>query len=703
MPEGALSRTWVLKDFSGGINQTASPMDMKENECLEAHNVKFFKPDGCISPRPGRRWMEGVTGTPMANSTSSDVIGIYQHATSAGSTYPMIATYGSAAAPAASAQFGYLDANGRIAGLISASLSPLHYVWTGTGRNTTEWASAFVHYPYSGDHVCMTSYEDHLIATWAPSADYVGAIPPIIWDGITTSATTLHISSEPTLGPEDDGAGWAFIQYDAGTNAEDLVLGDTIQKQGGADWTCVLQYYTYSGTAGAQTGTLYYHTLAVGTPANNEDIEDNNGRSFTAKVNGSPGNTSADRLMSVMIDLSAAYCGTFQGYLFFMNTVENEVLSSNGSGAGLFSAMWHPYRARWNNPAASSIKNVEYSAGGTAWDYGDYVDFDPREGHGITGYGILGDQMLIFKKDKTYEVSWVGGDDVFSYRQVSDKVGCVSHRSVVTTRDGAAWLAEDGFYHYSGDKPKRISDKIQDYVNEINIDRRHLVCGGLWPELKQAWWSTPVGNSQENNRGLICDFHGEDPCWSTASLSLGNLLQFDKLAAGHSAVGIWGTDYNGWAHMYDGSVFIEGSGSQADIDTAGAKVSTGVDYSWSSSFLTFDDLEHIKRIKRVRSVLGRSTTAGHLSVSVGKNWEDSGLPEATSLRPLSGATGVSGNQIYDKCNFTAKGQALNLRYATSAGAAVDGDSVGVSSHRWELHEVGIDYDTLGTLFYGDYA
>jgi len=74
--------------------------------------------------------------------------------------------------------------------------------------------------------------------------------------------------------------------FDNGSNAEDLEENDTIQKTGGASWSCRLRAIEYEGSAPNQTGRIYFDTLADGTPADNDPIEDNNLRIFTAQVNG---------------------------------------------------------------------------------------------------------------------------------------------------------------------------------------------------------------------------------------------------------------------------------------------------------------------------------------------------------------------------------------------------------------------------------
>jgi len=74
--------------------------------------------------------------------------------------------------------------------------------------------------------------------------------------------------------------------FDGGSNAGNLQENDTIRYTGGGSWSCRLRSIEYSGSAPNQTGRIYYDTLAGGTPANNDPIEDNNSRSFTADVNG---------------------------------------------------------------------------------------------------------------------------------------------------------------------------------------------------------------------------------------------------------------------------------------------------------------------------------------------------------------------------------------------------------------------------------
>lgn len=610
----------ILSDFSGGINQIASITDLAPEECLEAHNVKFFRPDGCISPRPGRKWMVGMRGNPMASSMSSDIIGAVQFNTSAGTIYPMIATCCGTNTPA---RIGYLSGNSTDNALFYDLLhsdSSMYYDWVAGGWSGA--VSGLSGLMYSADAVFIAPYESQVVMTWAPSGcdgrNVTALAPPLMWNGIGASATAIQISSEPHLGPLDD------------------------------------------RSAG-----------------------------------------SSDRVISTMVAVSAARCGAFRGHLFLMNTVEMEMMSSDGSATGYFSAAWHPYRIRWNNPGASSIKSVVYSAGGPAWEYNDFADFDPGDGYGLTGYGVLGDEMLLFKRDKTFSISWVGGDEKFNFRNVSEKVGCIAHKSIAVGRGVAMWAGDDGIYMYDGQMPIRVSDKIKDIWSGINLDRRFLICGDVWPEMKQGWWSIPIGTSDRNSLGILADYTKGDPmkiAWSTASLSLGNLLEYTKMVAEDSATGMWGTCYGGWAHRYDEAINYETSGDHTDGTAVGTKMSCGMPYSWKSGWTTFEQPDYVKRVKRLKTTLNRNSY--HLSVDVRKNWETTGIPAVRYESPLYGrSTNLSGDLIYDKGDFTVQGQSLQLHYYTSAGAATA--TPPPCAWHWTIHEVATDVDLMGTHFYGD--
>jgi hypothetical protein len=170
------------------------------------------------------------------------------------------------------------------------------------------------------------------------------------------------------------------------------------------------------------------------------------------------------------------------------------------------------------------------------------------------------------------------------------------------------------------------------------------------------------------------------------------------LVAEDSAVGLWGTGYDGYAYRYDEAINYEASSTYTDATAVGTKMSAGMSYSWKSPWTVFERPESVKRVKRVRTTLNRKSD--HLSMDVRKNWETDGIVAAANQLSMYGrSSNLSGSLIYEKSDFSVQGQALQMHYYTSAGAATT--SPPPCTHYWTIHEIAIDVDMMGTHFYGE--
>lgn len=99
------------------------------------------------------------------------------------------------------------------------------------------------------------------------------------------------------------------------------------------------------------------------------------------------------------------------------------------------------------------------------WDANNYVDLEPNDGQEITGMGIVGPYLIVFKARKTYKIT----DPVTAANvKVSQELGCVAHRSIVQTPIGLFHLSEDqGVCRTDGAKVEPISDQIRPDFVEI--------------------------------------------------------------------------------------------------------------------------------------------------------------------------------------------------------------------------------------------
>lgn len=172
-------------------------------------------------------------------------------------------------------------------------------------------------------------------------------VAPTGWTIIDTLDDKLvYVTKGKTAGGSPGGEEvLSHFHFDAGINAEDLQELDTIRKAGGGSWSCRLRSIEYAGTAPNQTGVIYYDQLTGGTPADDESIEDNNGRGFTATVNGSvtvvswtiSGISAASQGIGTIILDSSLHSGNYEftvpGNLYF-DTGDYQLIASDTAPAG---------------------------------------------------------------------------------------------------------------------------------------------------------------------------------------------------------------------------------------------------------------------------------------------------------------------------------------------------------------------------------
>ena len=153
----------------------------------------------------------------------------------------------------------------------------------------------------------------------------------------------------------------------------------------------------------------------------------------------------------------------------------------------------------------------------------NFAEFDPNDGQPITGLGVIGPYVLVFKRRKAWVIvsttsTTAAGaiSQTPTLRQLSSNVGCVSHRSIAAGPNGTYFLAEDnGVYLTNGSKLTEMSAQIQPTIDSIT-DRTRTA--GVWfdghyylsapilsasndtvldyDEALQSWWKHDFGSNQ---------------------------------------------------------------------------------------------------------------------------------------------------------------------------------------------------------------
>jgi hypothetical protein len=137
----------------------------------------------------------------------------------------------------------------------------------------------------------------------------------------------------------------------------------------------------------------------------------------------------------------------------------------------------------------------------TAWPKTNVVRFDSSDGKPITGIGLAGPYVVVFKERKT----WVIHDlNTGANRRIADTIGCVSHRSIVETTGGTFFLTADaGVYVLEGSRLQELSYKVRPTILGINQEKREQATGAYFGN--HYYVSFPSGTSATNNRTLDYD------------------------------------------------------------------------------------------------------------------------------------------------------------------------------------------------------
>lgn len=106
------------------------------------------------------------------------------------------------------------------------------------------------------------------------------------------------------------------------------------------------------------------------------------------------------------------------------------------------------------------------------------ITVESSDGQLPTGLTAYSDHVILFKKNAMYELY---GEDSTNFEMKGPvDVGCVSDRTILSTKYGLFFLGIDGFYQYLGGSfPQKISENIKNYISNLNLSYAHHCCAGF--------------------------------------------------------------------------------------------------------------------------------------------------------------------------------------------------------------------------------
>ncbi len=160
--------------------------------------------------------------------------------------------------------------------------------------------------------------------------------------------------------------------------------------------------------------------------------------------------------------------------------VDNFVVVGNTWDA---SDLYVPYRVRWAGIGTS-----------TSWTVSATTQADFQDLKNDSGYiqKIVGGEFgLIFQERAITRMAYIGSPLVFQFDELESARGALAANSVVKVGDRVAFLAQDGFFVFDGERSIPIGDnKIdQTFFDDVNIGMLYRMSVSLYPTENIICWS----------------------------------------------------------------------------------------------------------------------------------------------------------------------------------------------------------------------
>ncbi len=128
----------------------------------------------------------------------------------------------------------------------------------------------------------------------------------------------------------------------------------------------------------------------------------------------------------------------------------------------------------------------------------------PMPGAGDILAGRRGrNETLIWTESDLWSMGFIGGELVYSFKQVGTNCGAMSRRSMASLQSRYYWMGRKSFFVYDG-FVKELPSEVGDFVfNDINNVQRSKIAALALAETGEVWWFYPSANSIENDRYVI--------------------------------------------------------------------------------------------------------------------------------------------------------------------------------------------------------
>jgi hypothetical protein len=146
------------------------------------------------------------------------------------------------------------------------------------------------------------------------------------------------------------------------------------------------------------------------------------------------------------------------------------------------------------------------------------VEYYTPNGGDITALHSFAGQIWAFKKD-SFCLIFHTGDARVTHRlvEVSNNIGCISHKTVVEVGDLLFWLAADDVYIGAGGQAQAIGEPIRQYIRDLNTSQ-YAKCSAYTDGLRY-YLNLVTGTNTEPNIRLVYDPRKGRQMWRVCRLN----------------------------------------------------------------------------------------------------------------------------------------------------------------------------------------
>lgn len=378
------------------------------------------------------------------------------------------------------------------------------------------------------------------------------------------------------------------------------------------------------------------------------------------------------------------YLMPFRNYLIFANVTEPDATA-------------HPGRIKWSE--------VGEFAANSNWPATYILDLDPDDGDIITGIGVVGDLLIVFKEKKIYAVYYVGPPWFFDYKVISNEQGCTSGTSIVTIHGELIFASGDGIYSLKGSKVTDLTEKIRDRYKNLDPDYMHYISASLLEERNQIWFTVPYAGEDKiasedpndvrpTNEVWVYDrvlqywtrFDMQLSCLSVwddiTDLKIGDLKDpfdsydwaWDSRFGGAATMQIIGGDYRGFVNDLDKGSYDASSYKSASTTDIEAWVKT----QW---FDLGDPMDTKRMYRTVFVITPQGSSAYDLSVVYRYDWDNDSVGTTKTVSMVGSAYDVMKEKRID---YTRQYRSMQMQYGTNLGG-----------QPFAIHQINFEYQRKG--------